>query len=75
MTIQNLKELKERVTNAPALEAIDLAIKYKELKNNLEYIRDTKKKLINEKVFKRRATKSKLNIEIGLLDQLIKHLD
>lgn len=75
MTIQDLKELKERVTNAPALEAIELAIKFKQLKDNLEYIKNTKEKLLNENAFKRRATKTKLRHEIGLLEQLIKHLD
>jgi len=74
MTIQELKDLKLKVTNVQALEAIDLAIKYKQIVPSLELMKKIKIKKVADKLFKTNATKKKLNIEIELLDQLIRHL-
>lgn len=74
MTIQEIKELKERVRNPKVLEALDLAIKYKQIVPSLELMKDIKKKKLKEKIFRTKATKQKNKTEIDLLDQLIRHL-
>ena len=74
MTIQELKDLKIKVTNPQALEAIDIAIKYKQIVPSLELMKKIKIKKVADKLFKTNATKKKLDVEIELLDQLIRHL-
>ena len=74
MTVQDLKDLKIKVTNVQALEAIDLAIKYKQIVPSLDLMKKIKTKKVENKIFRTRATKKKLDIEIELLDQLIRHL-
>jgi len=74
MTLQELKDLKTKVTNPQALEAIDLAIKYKQIVPSLELMKKIKIKKVADKLFKTNATKKKLDVEIELLDQLIRHL-
>lgn len=75
MTIQDLKDLKIKVTNPQALEAIDLAIKYKGIKPSLEMMKQIKTKKVEDKFLKTKSIKNKLKIEVGLLDEIIKHLD
>lgn len=74
MTIQELKDLKIKVTNPQVLEAIDIAIKYKQIVPSLELMKKIKIKKVADKLFKTNATKKKLDVEIELLDQLIRHL-
>jgi len=74
MTIQELKNLKEKVTNVKALEAIDLALKYKQIVPSLELMKKIKIKILEDKRFKTRATRRKNQIELDLLNQLIDHL-
>ena len=74
MTIQEIKELKNRVTNPKVLEALDLAVKYKQVVPSLELMKKIKIKKLEEKMFRTRATKQKNKVEIDLLNQLIRHL-
>jgi len=74
MTIQELKDLKIKVTDPQALEAIDMAIKYKQIVPSLELMKKIKIKKVADKLFKTNATKKKLDAEIELLDQFIKYL-
>jgi len=71
MTIQDLKDLKERVTNAQALEAVELAIKYKKLPIDLAMLKGIKIAKYNNKVFKTKKEKAKLEGQSELLDELI----
>lgn len=71
MTIQDLKELKERVTNAQALEAVELAIKYKKLPTDLAMLKGIKIAKHTNKVFKTKKEKAKLEGQMELLDELI----
>lgn len=75
MTIQELKDLKRKVSNEQVLEAIDLAIKYRQVPDGLELIKKTKTKLAKKKIFRKEAALKTLKIEIALIDQLIKHLN
>jgi len=74
MTIQELKDLKIKVTDPQALEAIDMAIKYKQIVPSLELMKKIKIKKVSDKLFKTNTTKKKLDAEIELLDQFIKYL-
>ena len=51
MTIQELKDLKLKVTNVQALEAIDLAIKYKQIVPSLELMKKIKIKKVADKSY------------------------
>lgn len=73
MTIEEIKELKI-TANLKTLEVIDLAIKFKQIPDNLGLMRNLKSKIIPTLGFKQRGIKRKLKIEIELLEQLIKHI-
>ena len=55
-------------------EAVDLAIKYKQIPENLKFMKSLKLKVLKNTKFRKRATRRKIEIETALLDQLIRHL-
>jgi len=75
MTVQDLKDVKLKVSNPQVLEAIDLAIKYRQIVPSLELMKKIKIKRVEDKLLRTKDTKKKLKVEIDLLDQIMEKLD
>jgi hypothetical protein len=76
LTIEELKDWKEKVNPRHVIEheAYDLAIKYKQIPENLEFMKKLKLKVLENTKFRKRTARKKINIEVALLNQLIRHL-
>lgn len=73
ITIKEIEKLKVSA-NFKELEIIDLSIKYKKILSTLERMKILKEKFIPTLGFGQKKIKNKLEIEIALLEQLIKHI-
>jgi len=70
MTVQGIKNLKERTSDVEIQGALDLAVEYKQLHEELEKWRDMKIKLVSKKTY-RWLRKAATLVEISQLDAIL----